>query len=98
MLFDPKLEVSAYSRKERHGMSFLTPILWTNSRIALLTTLNSQLLVVPKAKCLSDWKSDKFDFLCNGRMYGHDFFSVCFWLREDCKKRTHCMRHSFFGT
>ena len=60
-----------------------------------LTPLNIQLLVVPKQKCRSDWKSNKLDFLWNGRSYGHDFVSGCFWLRVDCKKRTLFMKYSF---
>ena len=60
-----------------------------------LTTMNFQLLVVPKVKCPSDRKSYKFDFLWNGHSYGHDLLSVWFGLREDCKKYTHCMKRSF---
>ena len=72
----------------------MLPIWDTRWRIAL-TPLNFQLLVVPKVKCPSDRKSNKLDFLWNSYSYGHELLSVCFGLREDCKKCTHYMNQSF---
>ena len=53
------------------------------------------MLFIPKGKCPGDRKSNKFDFLSNGHLHGHDLLTVCFGPREDCKKRIHCMKQLF---